>query len=838
MTTAPRIRPVLAALLLGACRSSPVLPPASAPAPVASARPAAPAPADLPALGRRPDGVDVFTPGAHLRATFPLPGVVRVRLWPLGASAPEASFAVEAPAGGAPVPFQLEEAGEEVVLRARGVGLRVNRRTLAFTLLDGGGAPSLEVPEGPAWDREGHGGALGFALRPGEHVYGLGDKAHAQDRRGAAYDLWNYDNFNWGAGADPLYKSLPFAILVDSGRARGLFVDSPARAHADVGAAKPDRLRWEVERGAFDLYLFAGPEPKNILSAYTALTGRMPLPPRWALGYHQSRYSYESEKDVRAVARRFDAEHFPVDAIYLDIDFLEGLAPFHTDHRSFPHFEAMVQDLLAARIRTVVITDLHVKLDAGTEPFDSGVRGDHYILDPGAWQADGTPRPGAKPFVGTVWPGASVFPEFTLARTRAWWGSLYREYVAQGVAGFWDDMNEPALFNVTKTMPQHLRHRLEGGGTADHVAIHNVYGTLQARATYEGVLALRPSARPYVLTRAAYAGAQRWAASWTGDNRADREGLALSIPTLLGLGASGYAFVGADVGGFVGCPDEALLTEWMELGAWQPLFKNHSNKGTCRREPWLDGPAALARRRAAVVRRYELLPYLYTVFEESTRTGLPVMRPLWLEHPGDAAVATEDRAFLLGRELLVAPKLVAGDGPYAVTLPAGDWFDVATGARIEGGRRELTPPPGGSVRVFARAGAIVPEGPAVERAGDVPQGPLTVHVWPGPDCRGELYLDAGDGFGYRAGELRHVHYMCTPAADGISITAASAGPYPTWWTATNLVVHAVPRAPGDARVDGGTASGGALAVHWDSATQSATAVLPGGGAEWSVTLRW
>jgi alpha-glucosidase len=474
----------------------------------------------------------------------------------------------------------------------------------------------------------------------------------------------------------------------------------------------------------------------------------------------------------------------------------------------------------------VVITDPHVQAKAGTEPFESGLRGDHFVLDPSGAGRGASPRP----FIGKAWPGDCAFPEFTLARTRAWWGELYRPYVAAGVAGFWDDMNEPALFDVRKSMPEEVRHRLEGGGSADHVAIHDVYGLLQARATQEGVLALRPEARPFVLTRAGAAGSQRWAATWTGDNRADREGLALSIPTLLGLGTSGWAFAGADVGGFEGCPDPRLLTEWMELGALQPFFRHHSSKTACRREPWLDGPEELFRRRAAVARRQRLLPFLYTLFEESSRTGLPVMRPLWLEHPEDPSPWENDRAFLLGRDLLVAPRLVERDLPYSVALPAGEWFDVASGERAEGGRIEVSAPAGDSLRVYARAGAIVPEGPAALRASDPPEGELTLEVWPGPDCRGELYLDAGEGFGYRRGELRRVSYTCAPSPDGISVTATSAGPFPTWWTATQVVVHGVPRAP--------TASAGAADVRYDAARQAATATVPGGGAELSVGLRW
>jgi len=774
----------------------------------------------------------VLVPNACLRVGSPAPGVVRVRLWPKGAPAPEKSFSIEPGELSSPVLLDaVVERGEEVTVRAGVAALRVNRRTLAFTLLGPDGEVVAEVPEPAALEKEGAGGRIAFALRPGEQAYGLGDKVRGFSRRGRSFDLWNYDAFGWVSNTDPLYKSIPFLVLLSEGRAHGLFVDTVARAHVDVGAARTDRLVFEVDRGSLDLYLILGPDPKAVISAYTALTGRTPLPPRWALGYHQSRYSYGSEAEVRSLVRRFGEERFPLDAVWLDIDFQEGLAPFRVNRKAFPHFERMVQDLLQKGVRTVVITDPHVQALKGTEPFEGGLRGDHFVLDPGAWPDRGeAPPPKAPPFIGPAWPGPSAFPEFTLARSRAWWGTLYRPYVEAGVAGFWDDMNEPALFNVLKSMPANVRHRLEDGGVADHVAIHNAYGLLQARATAEGLLALRPGARPFVLTRAAAAGSQRWAATWTGDNRAEREGLALTIPTLLALGVSGFAFAGADVGGFEGCPDPVLLTEWMELGALEPFFRNHSNKGTCRREPWANGPRELERRRAAVERRQRLLPFLYTLFEEAARSGLPVMRPLWLEYPAEPSTVENDRAFLLGRDLLVAPKLAADDGPFTVALPAGDWYDTVSGERVPAGRLEVRAPKGDSLRIYARAGAIVPEAPAERRAGEEPAGELTIEVWPGPDCRGELYLDAGEGFGYRTGELRRVTYDCVEANDSITVSAASRGTYPTWWTATRLVVHGVPRAP---RAESET-----LALRYDATRREATATLPGSGSEFSVTLRW
>ena len=294
------------------------------------------------------------------------------------------------------------------------------------------------------------------------------------------------------------------------------------------------------------------------------------------LGYHQSRYSYLTEQETREhVAARLRADAIPTDAIWLDIDYQLGNAPFTVDPKAFPNFSGMISDLRRVGLRTVLITDPHPKSYQGTQlpsgyaPYDTGAAGDDFLHDAaGGFLED------------KVWPGQSVFPDFTLSRVRHWWGGLYRGFVSQGVAGFWNDMNEPAAFNETKTLPVFVRHRLDDGSSLDHLTVHNAYGSLNARATYQGLLELRPNERPFVLTRAAYAGTQRFAATWTGDNSATREHLALSIgQELANLGVSGYAFAGADAGGFVGCPDADLLAEWMELAALQPFFRNQQHEG-------------------------------------------------------------------------------------------------------------------------------------------------------------------------------------------------------------------------------------------------------------------
>ena len=354
-------------------------------------------------------------------------------------------------------------------------------------------------------------------------------------------------------------------------------------------------------------------------------------------------------------------------------------------------------------------------------------------------------------------------------------------------------MNEPASFNDSKTLP--VSARPSPGRRYDAVAlfVHNAYGSLNAQATYDGLRRLRPNERPFVLTRAAYAGTQRFAATWTGDNSATREHMALSIAQLANLGVSGYAFAGADVGGFVGCPDEALLVEWTELGALQPFFRNHSGKDTCRREPWVHGSTSEARIRTAIERRYRLLPYLYSVFEESSRTGLPVLRPLWLEYPAMPAAKATRIATCWARIYWSRPSWSRVTAATSFSLPHAAWYDTVTEALLETGGAVQIAASTDSVRLFARAGAIIAQQPLVQSTDQVPNGPLELDVWPGERCSGSLYLDDGHSLAYASGAFRRISYACRSHRAGIDLSAQSSGAYATWWSSTKLVVHGVAR---------------------------------------------
>jgi alpha-glucosidase len=816
------LRSLLAfALLLAGCLGR-----TQAPLPVVAAAPARAGESEVLRTTPTSDGLELETSAGVLRITAPRADTFRVHVARSKSAHGLPSFAVEAETLASAVTPQVEESASLVLLRTEQALLRIDKKPLRIRLMNPAGDVVADEALRVSWQEPGV--RLDFGLKADERVFGLGDKVEGFDRRGHAFELWNTDAYGWKVDSDPLYKSLPFWLFLREGRAHAVFVDHPARASVDVGKSQADVMSYQAKAGdAFDVYLFASAEPKRVLEAYTALTGRTPLPPLWALGHHQSRYGYKSEEEVRGVVARLQKDKIPVDAVWLDIDYQADNAPFTVNAKAFPTFGKMVADFKAKGVQTIVITDLHVKSyqglpSAGYAPYDSGAAGDHFIHAQKGF------------FEGPVWPGASVFPEFTRASTRRWWGTLYSGFVEQGVAGFWNDMNEPALFVKDKTFPEDVRHRLDDGTTAAHTLVHNAYGLLNARATYEGVRLLRPDVRPFILTRAAYAGAQKYAASWTGDNTADRSHLAVTIPQLLNLGITGYPFNGADVGGFVGCPDAELFAEWMELGALQPFFRNHSAKESCRREPWLFGEAIEARVRAAVERRYQLLPYLYTLFEEASRSGVPVMRPLWLEYPNDAATYDVDTAYLLGRDLLVAPKLVAGTAPYRVTLPAGDWYDTDTLTLVSGGVHEVTAPQGRSLKLFARAGAIIPDAPVAQNTHESPQGPLLLTVWPGPDCTGSLYLDDGQSFAFQAGKSRRLQLSCEAAETSISVHSSSLGDYPPWWKTLRVVLHGVPRAP-QTVVD---ETGAKLAHDYDAAKKTLIVTLPRSSSDFRLVASW
>lgn len=746
-----------------------------------------------------PNGIEVRHAGMVLVVVALRDDVLRVRL-AKGELPEDASWAVPAEIRRGGVAVSPESTPDAAGFHTKALRVRIERATLRLSTSDLQGNVLQEDADG--WPVEFHADSFRvFKKMPAdEHYFGLGDKVGPLDRRGESFRLWNTDAFCFQETTDPLYKSIPFFMTMRGARSMGFLLDNTWSTSFDFGKSERNTYSFGAEGGPIDYYLFYGPDPKQVVQTYAWLTGLPPLPPLWSLGFQQSRFSYETESRVREIAAHLRADKIPADVLYLDIDFQKEHRPFTVDTERFPHFDQMLADLKRDSFHVVAITDLHIARLPGASyaPYDTGIAGDHFVKNP-----DGSN------YVGTVWPGPSVFPDFTQKKTREWWGTLYQPFLSDGIAGFWNDMNEPSVFLTPNlTMPDNVRHRIGEPGfqprTTSHLEVHNVYGMENSRATYEGLRKLNPDLRPFVLTRATYAGGQRYAATWTGDNTSSWDHLRLTTPMLLNLGLSGFGLSGADVGGFIGTPGPALLTRWTELAAFQPIDRNHTDKGSGDKEVWVHGPEQEAIRRRYIEERYRLMPYLYTVVEELSRTGIPVVRPLFLEfpkatkdlHPLDIDAGNE---FLLGPDLLVAPPpFPEQPDAYRLTLPPGTWYDYWTGARLpdssvpnDGGKSSVfIQPKLETLPVYVKGGSILPVEPLVQSTAETPQGPLTLRVYPGEACRGSLYMDDGKSMAYTRGEFLRIEFSCTVSSAGLTLHVGERqGAFAPWWKTIHLEVY-------------------------------------------------
>ncbi len=771
---------------------------------------------------------------ATLEVSAPASGVVRIRMG-TGSLPEDASWAVPASVRNAVLPLHVTRTQDAVELRTADLIVRIDPQTLETDVRDGAGT-SLIADLSPLASLSPEGGfRMRKALGGYDHVFGLGDKTGTFDRKGGTFTMWNSDTYKFGQGTDPLYKSIPFFMTVsDQGKAYGVFLDNTWRTTFDFGKTEPDVLTISGTGGPVDYYVMAGPAPKDVLRQYAQLTGAPPLPPQWALGFQQSKWSYKTDAEVRAIADRLRKGSIPADVIYMDIDYQDRSRPFTVNPKVFPDLPKLAGDLRRQGIRLVLITDPHIANAPGQgyAAFDSGMAQDVFLK-----------MPDGKLYSGDVWPGAAVFPDFSREKVRRWWGDLYSGFLHDGVAGFWNDMNEPSIFNVrSKTMPLDVVHRIESDDFAPrgaaHMEMHNVYGLLNSRATFEGLSRLRSDERPFVLTRATYAGGQRYAATWTGDNASTWQHLKLGVQQLVNLGLSGFAYAGNDVGGYAGQqPSPELLTRWIQIGAFMPLFRAHSETGRPDQEPWVGGPAHEDIRRRYISERYRLMPYLYAAAEENSRTGVPALRPVFLNFPdvlanGDRLGGSEDQ-FMLGADLLVAPSpAMESPGVYAVDLPGTGWYDYWTGKRL-GDKRLTVTPTMDDIPVYVRPGAIVPKEPLVQSTAFKPEGPLELHVYPGPDCRGDIYADDGVSLAYKRGAYLRQLVRCEETPQGLLIQFERRhGSFKPWWNGLSIHIHgwggAAPQA---------STSGRKLPTSVD-AGQTAAVILAPDMARGTVSIRY
>lgn len=596
-------------------------------------------------------------------------------------------------------------------------------------------------------EKEGHkdaGSAAGLpveelrALLPDDAVYGLGDKPTVLNKRSYAYENWNSDI------PDPheecfksLYKDFPvfFVSSAAAERTYGIFFDNTFHTYFDFGFESPDYLSFGAKEGALNYYFFAGPTLREAVSRYTWLTGRAPLPQRWALGYQQCRWGYASAEAFRALARKFRELDIPLDALHFDIDYMDGYRVFTTNDKTFPDFPGLLAELKAQGIKAVTIIDPGVKVDPKYYVYQEGLQKGYFCKDKNDLV-----------YVNEVWPGDSVFPDFGAPEVRGWWAGLQRFLTDRGVSGVWNDMNEPASFRgpLPDDVQMHDEERL-----TTHAEMHNCFGHNMAKASYEGWKAATGE-RPFVITRACYSGSQKYAVVWTGDNQSLWGHLRMSIPQQCSLGLSGMAFHGTDIGGFGADCTPELMARWIQAGCFSPLFRSHSSMGTRVQEPWRFGDEVTAIFRKYVKLRYRLQPYFYDLFRECEETGLPPMRALVLNYEDDPNVHELNDEFMLGDQMLVAPVVEQGARQRMIYLPKGDWYDFWTGEKQEGGRYFVREAPLDLCPIYVKAGTILPLYPEQRYTDELADPELTLRCYPGEGVY-EHYRDNGRDFTYRDG---------------------------------------------------------------------------------------
>ncbi len=737
-------------------------------------------------------GITVICQRGALRLSLIAPDCLQVRLQSSGKFPVPFSYAV-AKVTWPEVPFTVSETDEAITLVGPEFSCRVSRQDSCLTVETSAGHIVSQDASPLTW-REGE-IQMSRALPSDEACFGLAAQPTKLDLRGKRYILWNNDPHGFERDKVPSHSTVPFYLGVHKNYACGLLWDNPSRGWVDVGAQHKSRLTFNGAAGELRYYLFMGVDLLSVLNRYTELTGRMPLPPLWALGFHLSRWSYYPADKVRDIAQEIRRHNIPCDALYLDIDYMDGYRCFTWDQERFPAPAVLLKELADQGFKIVTILDPGIKADPTYRVYQNGVQQDVFLKYP-----DG------ELFVGPCWPGDAVFPDFTSPKVRAWWASQFETLFGPGVDGIWNDMNEPVIFSSGNdhNIPDAVQHDFEGQGAA-HLEAHNVYGMLMGRASREALEKARPKRRPFNIIRAAHAGAQRYASFWTGDNRSNWDHMRLNISMVINSGLSGMVFNGADVGGFNADASPELLTRWIQLGAVMPFFRLHTCVDTAPQEPWVHGKPYSDINRKYIELRYQLLPYIYSLMAQSSHYGWPVLRPLFMADPTDDRLRGIEDTFMVGDAMLVAPVLEEGQTERRIVLPRGRWFDFHTNQALQGGHAIQVQAPLDNMPIFIRAGQVLPLWPVQQFVGQVPLTELRLKVYAG-DGEVALYEDQGEGMEYHEGMYRWLYFTTKILASGnMSIDWRRAGKFQPSYNAVRCEVVGIDFEPKEVQLDGAAA---------------------------------
>ena len=642
--------------------------------------------------------------------------------------------------------FKQTENSKEIKLVTTEIELTINKATALLSFFDKKGNILNQDEPGLGTTWNGEQTTTYKKLQPGERFIGLGEKTGPLDRRGQGYQHWNTDAFGYGSGSDPLYCSTPFYIGVHEGGYYGIFFDNTHKTFFNFGASNNRFASFSADTGEMNYYFIFGNSVAEIIQHYSWLTGKMEMPPLWSLGFQQCRYSYYPDKEVTTLATTFRDKKIPADALVLDIHYMDAYKIFtwHPEHFADP--DKMLAELKSKGFEVVVMCDPGIKVEKGYVPYEEGVKLDAFIKYP-----DG------KNYEGNVWPGWCHFPDFTKPDTREWWTKWLKIYSEKGVHGYWNDMNEIATWG--QMLPENIVFDFEGNKSTSRRG-RNVYGMMMAKATYEGAKKNLKGKRPFNLTRSGFSGIQRYATVWTGDNVSYDEHMILGVRMVSSMGLSGIPFAGYDVGGFVGEASSKLYSRWITIGSLSPFFRGHSMINTRDSEPWSYGEDTEQIARNYIRFRYKLLPYIYSLFYEASKTGMPIQRSLAINYPFEPKVYQYQNQYLFGPSILVCP--VESDKELVkVFLPEGSWYYLFTGKKFEGNQELAIECPPHKLPVFIKGGAILP----MQEVGENTQKKFTklyVHIYKGEaNSNFDLYSDDGATYRFQKGDYakRQIAYQ-------------------------------------------------------------------------------
>lgn len=722
--------------------------------------------------------------------------VIRFRYAPEGKFQRDFSYAVVDNLQESIVFFDIREQIGAFEIYTDKIHVLIDKGNLRITITDKNGQVINEDELGFHWQ---HyllkGGKIVYCskkIQDGECFYGLGDKPTELNLRGKRLENYGSDVYGYQREADPLYKNIPFYYGLHHGIGYGIFFDNTFRTLFDFGHERNDVSSFWARGGEMNYYFIYGPELLQVAEEYARLVGKPELPPLWALGYHQCRWSYFPDTRVKEIAKEFRDRQIPCDVLYLDIDYMDGFRCFTWDKEGFPDPVKLTKELAEMGFKLVVIIDPGIKVDPDYFVYQEGIKNEYFCK-----RADGALME------GDVWPGKCVFPDFTDPKVREWWSALFKGLVNAGVRGVWNDMNEPAVFEIG-TFPEDVRHDYDGEGVS-HRKAHNVYGHMMSKATAAGLKKYLMPHRPFVITRSCYAGAQRWTSVWTGDNSATWEHLWLASIQCQRLAVSGISFAGSDIGGFIGEPDGELYIRWLQLATFHPFMRTHSasNETGFHQEPWSFGSRYEFIAKKFIQLRYHLLPYLYTTFWQYATYGTPMLRPLAFVAQHDEHTYHRSHEFMLGDALLISHVSEPGMRTKEVYLPDGHWYNYWNDKKYKGGQIIKVATPLDEIPLFVKAGAVLPKYPKMQYVGEKELEEMILNVYYDDQVsHSVLYEDAGDNYGYRNEQYNVIRFKLTGDKHQVRLKKKYFGQFDASYRKHRVIFHGIPFQATEYVVDG------------------------------------